>query len=58
MKIQDIIFESEIIPRVLGTTPIPDGYIRLYHQTSEGNISSILKHGLSIKHAKGIEGPW
>lgn len=47
----------DTVPRKPGTTPIPTGYIRLYHQTTEENLASIIKHGLNIEHARGIEGP-
>lgn len=40
-----------------GTAPIPPGTVRLYHQTSEENLNSIVRTGLGIEHAKGIEGP-
>ena len=47
----------DTVPPPPGTTPIPDGYVRLYHQTTEENLASIIKHGLNIEHARGIEGP-
>lgn len=45
------------LPAEPGTTPIPDGHIRLYHRTRASNMKSIAKTGLSIDHAKGYEGP-
>ena len=45
------------LPAEPGTTPIPDGHIRLYHRTSISNMKSIANSGLSIDHAKGYEGP-
>ncbi len=45
------------LPNEPGTTPIPDGHVRLYHQTSEDNLDSIEKHGIRMSSAKGIEGP-
>jgi hypothetical protein len=45
------------IPNEPGSTPIKEGYIRLYHQTEEDNLRKIEKEGLLLKHAKGIEGP-
>ena len=45
------------IPDRPGTVPIPEGHVRLYHQTGEDNVASILKEGLTYSHAKGIEGP-
>jgi DNA topoisomerase IB len=49
--------EADNIPAEPGSTPIKPGYVRLYHQTSEENLKSILRSGLDIEHAKGIEGP-
>jgi hypothetical protein len=45
------------LPAEPGTQEIPDGYVRLYHQTDTESLDSIAKEGLSIKYAKGIEGP-
>ena len=47
----------DTVPPPHGTTPIPTGYVRLYHQTTEENLASIIKYGLNIEHARGIEGP-
>ena len=49
-------FTDELPPEP-GTQSIPEGHIRLYHQTDEANISNILENGISKKHAKGFEGP-
>ena len=45
------------LPAEPGTMPVKDGYVRLYHQTDAANIPSIMQSGISIDHAKGIEGP-
>jgi hypothetical protein len=45
------------LPPAPGTQPIPDGHIRLYHQTSAENLNSIAKHGIRLSDAKGYEGP-
>jgi hypothetical protein len=45
------------LPAEPGTQPIPDGYVRLYHQTDSTSLDKIAKEGLSIQYAKGIEGP-
>jgi hypothetical protein len=47
----------DILPNEPGTVKIPNGHIRLYHQTREENIEQIKKNGIDIQHAKGIEGP-
>lgn len=47
----------DTLPPEPGTTPIPAGTVRLYHQTSEEALRSIAKHGLQLAHARGIEGP-
>ena len=48
---------TEDIPQKMGTTPIPDGYVRLYHQTPLENAESIRTHGILHDKMKGIEGP-
>ena len=48
---------KDTLPSAPGTEPIPEGHVRLYHQTGEENISSITSTGLTIDHAQGIEGP-
>ena len=45
------------LPAEPGTQAIPNGYVRLYHQTDTESLDKIAKEGLSIKYAKGIEGP-
>lgn len=45
------------LPPKPGTAPIPDGHVRLYHQTDESHLGSIKHHGIQISHARGIEGP-
>ena len=45
------------VPPEPGTAPIPSGTVRLYHQTDGQSLDKIAKEGLSIKYAKGIEGP-
>lgn len=40
-----------------GSLPIPEGRIRRFHVTHPKNVSDIAKHGISMEHAKGIEGP-
>jgi hypothetical protein len=45
------------LPPAPGTAPIKEGYVRLYHQTDASNLDSIRKNGITIEHAKGIEGP-
>jgi hypothetical protein len=60
MRIRDIIAESadtEHLPSRPGTEPIPPGTVRLYHQTSEQALQSIMRTGLNIANAQGIEGP-
>ena len=49
--------DVEKLPAEAGTSPIPEDHVRLYHQTSEENIPSILKSGLTLSRARGIEGP-
>lgn len=45
------------VPPEPGTTKIPEGYVRLYHQTTEENALSVGRSGLTMEHARGIEGP-
>lgn len=45
------------VPAKPGTASIPEGHVRLYHQTDEANLPSITTTGLTMAHAKGIEGP-
>ena len=64
MKISQLINPANVVPGshgtlapAPGTVDIPNGYVRLYHQTSSENLESIVKTGLTIEHSKGIEGP-
>jgi hypothetical protein len=45
------------LPGEPGTEPIPQNAVRLYHQTTEDNLNSIMNSGLNIEKARGIEGP-
>ncbi len=45
------------LPPLPGTSPIKSGWVRLYHQTDADSLKSIEKTGLTLDHAKGIEGP-
>ena len=45
------------LPPEMGTTPIPNGHIRLYHQTSPENIPSIKQNGILASKATMAEGP-
>jgi hypothetical protein len=45
------------LPPVHGTAPIPEGHIRLYHQTNPENLDAIGREGILLSRAKGIEGP-
>ena len=44
------------VPAEPGSTPTPEGKIKLYHQTSDKNLTSIRKQGIKLSHAKGYEG--
>lgn len=60
MGYREIIKENKSdggLPAEPGTVPIPQNAVRLYHQTSEEALNSIMKTGLSIDYARGIEGP-
>jgi 8-oxo-dGTP pyrophosphatase MutT (NUDIX family)/GNAT superfamily N-acetyltransferase len=48
---------SDEVPPEAGTAPIPEGHIRLFHQTSEKNAESVREHGISMKHARDVSGP-
>jgi hypothetical protein len=50
-------FSLRDLPPEPGTQPIPKGMVRLYHQTDSESLANISKEGLSIKYAKGVEGP-
>jgi hypothetical protein len=45
------------LPPEPGTAPIPEGHVRLYHQTHPKHVESIRKNGILLSHARGIEGP-
>lgn len=59
MRIQDLLenINSSKIPAEPGTTPVPQGTVRLYHQTGEDELRSIMQTGLTLANARGIEGP-
>jgi 8-oxo-dGTP pyrophosphatase MutT (NUDIX family)/GNAT superfamily N-acetyltransferase len=44
------------LPLEAGTSPIPEGHIRLYHYTPHDNVASIREHGLLESHARGDGG--
>jgi hypothetical protein len=46
-----------MLPPEPGTVDIPAGTVRLYHQSTPENLEKIAETGLSIEHARGIEGP-
>lgn len=45
------------LPPEPGTAPIPDGHVRLYHQTDEKNLDLIRHQGIRYDKARAIEGP-
>lgn len=45
------------LPSEYGTSPLPEGMVRLYHQSNPEAVESIGKEGLRLDKAKGIEGP-
>ncbi len=49
--------EDDDPPSKPGTKPIPEGHMRRFHVTPTKNIPSIRKHGLTMDHAQGTEGP-
>ena len=60
MRALDFLLEmqhGDVVPSEPGTAPIPPGAVRLYHQTTEPALKSIMRSGLSIQYARGIEGP-
>ena len=60
MRYREIIKENNnpsALPAEPGTEPIPQNAVRLYHQTTEDNLKSIMNSGLNIENARGIEGP-
>lgn len=48
---------SGSVPSEPGTTNIPAGHVRLYHQTTEANARAIEQGGIKQEKAQGIEGP-
>jgi len=56
-QLPEIYNKGGSVPNEPGSTPIKEGHVRLYHQTDGDNLREIEKHGLLLKHAKGIEGP-
>lgn len=59
MKIQELLEDvaDNTLPSEPGTEPIPQGTVRLYHQTDAAALQSIVKNGLTLANARGIEGP-
>ena len=45
------------LPPKPGTASIPEGHVRLYHQTTEEKLETIRQNGITVESAKGIEGP-
>jgi hypothetical protein len=45
------------LPLKPGLSEIPEGMVRLYHQTSPEALEAIKKEGIKLSKAKGIEGP-
>lgn len=45
------------LPPEQGTTPVPEGQQKYYHQTDPQNVPSIREHGLLYDKGRGIEGP-
>lgn len=45
------------VPLPPGTAPIPRGMVRRFHVSPAENIPTIEREGLTMEHAKGIEGP-
>jgi phage-related protein (TIGR01555 family) len=45
------------LPPAPGTADIPEGHIRLYHQTDEKNLGAIKHQGIQMSKAMGTEGP-
>jgi hypothetical protein len=43
----------EDVPADPGTTPVPEGHVRLFHYAPTAALPSIRAHGLSTAHAKG-----
>ena len=45
-------FEDHMPPEP-GSTPVPEGHVRLFHYTETKSLPSIREHGLSREHARG-----
>jgi len=45
------------LPPALGTAPLPEDHVRMYHQTPVENVPSIKEHGLLWDKGRAIEGP-
>lgn len=45
------------VPAEPGSTPTPEGKIKLYHQTGEKSLNAIRRQGIQLSKAKGYEGP-
>lgn len=45
------------VPAEPGSTPVPAGKVKLYHQTAPRNLNPIRKQGIRLDKAKGYEGP-
>ena len=56
-KASGVKFSLKSVPNEPGTEPIPEGHVRLYHQTDKDSLEKIAKEGLLLKYARGIEGP-
>lgn len=48
---------GEVVPKKMGTSPIPKGMVRRFHVTGSQNIDDIKKNGITMQKARGIEGP-
>ena len=60
MRYRDFMIESTqaiMLPEPPGIAAIPNNAVRLYHQTTEEALNSIMRTGLNIENARGIEGP-
>jgi 8-oxo-dGTP pyrophosphatase MutT (NUDIX family)/GNAT superfamily N-acetyltransferase len=48
---------SDEVPPPMGESPIPEGHVRLFHQTSVKQAESVRQHGLTMEHARDVSGP-
>jgi hypothetical protein len=46
-----------IIPPRMGSAAIPQGQMRRFHVTDPSDVASVKSEGLTMRHAKGYEGP-